>query len=209
MRNPFSRSLDQPVIFLSARRADFVGQVGNLRPIGGALWARPSGIAHNAARTASLSSANLALSALGIFLFASPAFAQVSAAVSGTVTDQSGATIPAAAVTAKNADTGAIRSTVTGSEGRYRLFSLPVGEYEISVQKQGFTAKIRKGVHLTVGQDAAVDVTLEIGDVSQQVVVNADASPVSANETGASGLVGEREVKDLPLNGRSYDELLT
>lgn len=140
---------------------------------------------------------------------ASPAFPQVSATISGTVTDPSGATIAAAAVTAKNSGTGASRQTVTDDAGHYRLLYLPVGEYEIDIKKPGFTEKIRKGIHLTVGQDATVDASLAVGDISQQVVVEGDAPPVSITETGESGLVGEHQVRDLPLNGRSYDELLT
>ena len=192
MRNSFSRPLDKTDVGQAILPAAAFQAARRLKAGGSQNW-----LPHKLALT------------MFLLAFAYPAFAQISGAVSGTVTDQSGATVPAASVTARNADTGATRSTVTGATGRYRLFSLPVGEYEIRVQKQGFSAKIRKGVHLTVGQDAAVDVSLEIGDVSQQVVVNADASPVSATETGASGLVGERQVKDLPLNGRSYDELLT
>ena len=143
--------------------------------------------------------------ALALLTLVSPAFSQISAAVSGTVTDPSGATISAAAVTAKNSDTGTTRATVTDGSGRYRLFALAVGEYEIHVQKQGFTEKVRKGVHLTVGRDATVDASLEVGDVSQQVVVNADASPVSTTETGASGTV---RCSDTPRSTRHKDSAM-
>jgi len=93
--------------------------------------------------------------------------------LSGSVTDQTGAVVSAAAVTAKNVDTGAVRSTVTGGSGLYQLFSLPPSEYEVHAKKQGFKEGVRTGVHLVVGQDAAVDVALEVGDVSQQLTVNA------------------------------------
>ncbi len=147
---------------------------------------------------------------LSLFIcIASPAAAQVAASIYGTVVDPSGATVAAADVTAMNADTGTIRKTVTDAAGRFRLISLPVGLYEIRVRKAGFSEKVRRGIHLTVGQDATVDLGLEVGDISQQVVVNADTSPLNAGAAGVSGLVGERQVKELPLNGRSYDELLT
>jgi hypothetical protein len=135
--------------------------------------------------------------------------AQVSATLSGEVTDQSGAAVTAASVTAKNLDTGAVRSTITDGVGRYKVFSLPLGKYEVRAKKQGFAEEIRTGVHLVVAQDATVDLSLRLGDVSQQITVNEDVPPVSVTATDISGLVGEQQVKDLPLNGRSYDELLT
>ena len=138
-----------------------------------------------------------------------PAFAQVGAALSGTVADQSKSAVPAAAVTVRNAGTGAVRGTTTDSAGRYQVVALPVGEYEIHVAKTGFAEAIRTGVHLVVGQDATVDVTLSLGSVSQQLTVTGDASPVSVSTTDISGLVGEQQVRNLPLNGRSFDELLT
>jgi hypothetical protein len=149
---------------------------------------------------------------LPVFLllsFASSLPAQVSAGFSGTVTDPTGAAVSAATVTVKNTDTGAIRSATTDAEGTYRVIFLPVGPYEIRAKKMGFKEAVRTGVHLAVGQDATVDMSLAVGDVSEQVTVNADASVVSATTTDVSGLVGEQQVKELPLNGRSYDELLT
>ena len=135
--------------------------------------------------------------------------AQVSANLSGTVTDPSGAVVSSAAVTAKNTDTGASRDAVTDSAGHYQLFSLPLGPYEVHARKTGFTEQVRKGVRLVVGQEATVDLTLQVGQPNQQVTVNADAPPVSLTTADITGVVGEEQVKDLPLNGRSYDELLT
>ena len=138
-----------------------------------------------------------------------PAAAQVSASLSGRVTDPSGAAVMAAAVTAKNLDTALSRTTATDSAGRYVFFGLPVGRYEVRVQKEGFAEEVRTGIHLVVGQDAGVDLSLHVGKVSEQVTVVADAPPVNLTTQDISGLVGEQQVKDLPLNGRSYDLLLT
>jgi len=135
--------------------------------------------------------------------------AQVSAGLSGTVTDQSGAVVSAAVITAKNIDTGAARDTVTDATGHYQLSALPLGPYEVRARRTGFTEEIRKGVHLVVGQDGTVDLSLRVGESSQQVTIEADAPPVSLTTADISGVVGEEQVKDLPLNGRSYDELLT
>jgi hypothetical protein len=135
--------------------------------------------------------------------------AQVSAILSGTVTDQSSAVVSGVTVTVKSVDTGAVRATSTDDFGLYRVFSLPVGEYEIRGQKPGFTDSLRTGVHLVVGQSATVDLGLRVGGSTQEVTVNADAPLVSVATRDISGLVGEQQIKDLPLNGRSYDELLT
>ncbi|HML17095.1 MAG TPA: carboxypeptidase-like regulatory domain-containing protein, partial [Bryobacteraceae bacterium] len=137
------------------------------------------------------------------------AHAQVSAAISGTVTDPSGAVVSAASVTVKNIDTGASRVTATDRSGRYQVLALPLGEYEVHAAKPGFAEEIRTGIHLAVGQDASIDLSLKVGQSSQQITVREDAPVVSVTTTDVSGLVGQQQVKDLPLNGRSFDELMT
>jgi hypothetical protein len=134
--------------------------------------------------------------------------AEVSASIKGMVTDPSGAPVPSAAVKTKNLETGAIRSSVTDDAGRYLVLSLPVGEYEIRVSKGGFQEAIRSGIHLLVGGEANVDLQLQVGVEISQITVRADAPIVSATTRDISGLVGEQAVRELPLNGRSYDLLL-
>jgi hypothetical protein len=133
----------------------------------------------------------------------------VSAILSGVVIDQSGAAISGASVEARSVDTGLLRGTVTDPGGRYQLFALPLGQYEVRVKKDGFAEAVRTGVRLLVGQDARVDVTLRLGAVTEEMKVTGDAAIVSVTTQDISGLVGEQQVKDLPLNGRSYDLLLT
>lgn len=135
--------------------------------------------------------------------------AQVSAILSGTITDPSGALVSGARIIATNDDTGAIRSGITNGLGRYHLSALPVGHYQIRADRAGFSEEIRTGINLVLGEDARVDLTLRIGTSSQQTTVIEDAPLVNTTAADISGLVGERQVKDLPLNGRSYDELLT
>ena len=134
--------------------------------------------------------------------------AQASASITGVITDTSGARVPAAAISVKNVETGALRSTVSDDAGRYQVLALPVGEYEIRVSKSGFKEQIRSGIHLAVGQEAGVNLILQIGEVKQQVTVAAEAPIVNTTTRDISGLVGERQIKELPLNGRSYDLLL-
>jgi hypothetical protein len=135
--------------------------------------------------------------------------AQVSAGVSGRVTDPRGATVSGAAVTAVNTETGEKRSTAADDAGRYWISALAVGQYELHVTKPGFQVQVQAGIHLVVGQQATVDVALRVGQVTEQVRVEGDAPVVDLTSADISGLVGEQQVKDLPLNGRSYDELMT
>jgi Carboxypeptidase regulatory-like domain len=153
----------------------------------------------------------LARYVLFAFLFvacASRARAQDLASISGMVSDQSGAAVAGADVDVKSDDTGLARSAISDGNGRFRVFSLPVGEYEIHARKQGFADMVRSGVHLVIGEDAKVDLTLQVGQVKQEIRVESDAPLVSVTTNDISGLVGEKQVKDLPLNGRSYDLLI-
>ena len=151
----------------------------------------------------------LRVSAIGAVLTLSPLFAQISASLSGTVTDQTGATIPSAQVTALNLDLGSERTSVTDGAGRFELQSLSLGRYRVRVSKQGFQEEVRTGIQLSVGQNASVDFQLPVGDASQQITVTEDAPIVDTSTANISGLVGGTQIKSLPLNGRSFDLLLT
>ena len=136
------------------------------------------------------------------------AHAQVSASIKGIVTDPSGAPVPAATVTAKNTETGAERISATDDAGWYQIVWLAVGQYEVTVAKTGFQEAVRGGIRLVVGEEASVDLKLQVSAVRAEVKVTEDAPIVSTATRDISGLVGEQQVKDLPLNGRSYDLLL-
>ncbi len=133
----------------------------------------------------------------------------VGASISGIVHDSTGASLPAAQVTIRNVETGAQRETVTDDSGRYTAASLPVGVYEVHVQKEGFSPQTKGGVQLVVGESASVNITLAVGEVRQEVTVVEVAPLVSLSTQDTSGLVNQKQVKELPLNGRSYDQLLT
>ncbi|MGH9714983.1 MAG: carboxypeptidase regulatory-like domain-containing protein [Candidatus Acidiferrales bacterium] len=150
----------------------------------------------------------LLLCLLACLSWAPVARAQTTANLSGTVTDQSGGTVSGASVTVKQLETGVARNTSTGPAGQYQVPAIPIGEYEVRITKPGFSEEIRTGIQLAVGQDASVDFALHVGEVTQQVKVNSDAGLVNTTTSDISGLVGERQVKNLPLNGRSYDLLL-
>ena len=134
--------------------------------------------------------------------------AQVTANLSGRVTDPSGAAVAAATVTAEDTDTGLSRTTQTGQTGLYELFELPVGHYEVRASKDGFAEEVRKGIVLVVGQSATADLSLGLGQLKQQITVNENVPVVNTSTQDISGLVGEQQIRGLPLNGRSYDLLL-
>ncbi|HEY2457284.1 MAG TPA: carboxypeptidase-like regulatory domain-containing protein, partial [Candidatus Acidoferrum sp.] len=143
-----------------------------------------------------------------LLIFTGPAHAQVTASIKGIITDASNASVPGVAVRVRNIETGATRSTMTDNGGRYLVLALPVGEYEVRASKQGFQDATHSGIHLVVSQEASVDVTMQVSSVRAEVNVTSDAPMVTTTTQDISGLVGERAIKDLPLNGRSYDLLL-
>src|SRR5580658_2039376 len=99
--------------------------------------------------------------------------AQSVSQIAGTVRDASGLAVPGAEVTATQADTGLVRTAVTSSDGAYVLPSLPVGPYRMEIKKQGFSTYLQNGIVLQVDTAPAVDVTLKVGAVSEQVQVEA------------------------------------
>jgi hypothetical protein len=142
-------------------------------------------------------------------LLSPAARAQSGGSISGLVSDSSGGTVVGATVTIRNLETGAERSVSTDDTGRYNAASLAVGTYDLKVEKPGFRSTSLSNVTLVVGQREAISFTLQVGDVHQTVEVPANPTVVAVTTEDISGLVGERQVKDLPLNGRSYDQLLS
>jgi len=136
-------------------------------------------------------------------------WAQVAATISGRVEDASGGTMSGTTVTVKNLDTGATRVVATDERGNFKVLSLSVGWHEVKAEKTGFKAAVWTGISLAAGQEAVVSLRLEVGNVVQQVTVSGEAPLVNTTLAPVSGLVGGREVKDLPLNGRSFDNLIT
>jgi hypothetical protein len=137
------------------------------------------------------------------------ALAQVSATISGKVEDATGTGINGATVTVKTLDTGATRTMLSDESGNFKIVALPLGQQEIKAEKQGFKSVLRNGVDLKVAQEAVINLRLEVGDLAQQITVSAENPVVNTTTAPVSGVVGEREVKDLPLNGRSFDNLIT
>src|SRR5438270_1488996 len=136
-------------------------------------------------------------------------WAQVTAIISGRVEDAAGIGVNGATVTVKSLETGATRAATTDEAGNFKILSLPLGSQEVRAEKKGFKAAVRMGINLKVAQEAVVNLRLEVGELIQQVTVLEEAPVVNTTTASVSGVVGEREVKDLPLNGRSFDNLIT
>ena len=145
---------------------------------------------------------------IGIILNAYPTYAQVTTAtIAGVVQDASGAVIPGVSVTTRNVDTGITRTVTTDEGGRYTLPDLTVGNYEVEAQLPGFQTEVRSGITLSVGRSAVVNFALKVGQLSDKVTITEEAPLVESTTAAMSSLVDERTIRDLPLNGRSWDNL--
>ena len=151
---------------------------------------------------------------LGFLVFALALFAceqllaGVTASISGTVTDPSGAVIVGATVTAANVDTGVNTTQSTNGQGFYSFQSLPLGNYTISVQQTGFKAYAQTGLVLDVNSALVVDVKLQVGAATEKVEVSSTALHVDTESTQMGEVITGKEMTDVPLVTRSYTDLL-
>ncbi|MBI4482457.1 MAG: TonB-dependent receptor [Acidobacteria bacterium] len=129
------------------------------------------------------------------------------ASISGNVQDESGAVIPGVTVTVNNLDTGISRTLVTDDQGRYHVPQLPLGNYELTATLEGFKTAVRSGIKLTIGRGAVVDLSLELGEITERLLVVGEAPLVQTTDAGISGLVDDKKIRDLPLNGRDIGQL--
>jgi Carboxypeptidase regulatory-like domain/TonB dependent receptor-like, beta-barrel len=129
--------------------------------------------------------------------------------IRGTIVDATGAPVPGAQVTLTQTATGAVRTATSGTDGVYTLPELPVGPYQLTVTKQGFSKYVQNGIVLQVGVNPTINVSLKVGSVTQEVTVQAAAQMVEIQNTGVGQVTAPQEVQDLPLNGRQLTDLLT
>src|SRR5258708_5055653 len=151
----------------------------------------------------------LVVAAVACLIASSVAIAQTSAgSIAGRVIDTTGGALPGVTITATNAKTGFSRTVVTGAEGRYTFPSLPVGPYNVTAELSGFTTVTTRNVEAQVSTERVVNVSLKQVAVSEQITVTAEAPLVST--TPAIGtIVTEKEIQNLPLNGRQFANLGT
>jgi hypothetical protein len=128
--------------------------------------------------------------------------------ISGTVRDPQGAAVPKAEVFFEEQKTGASRTATTNEDGFYSAPSLPIGSYTVSVAPQGFKKTVSSGLELHVSESLVVNLTLEVGQVSETVNVSAEGAPVETRSGDVNSLISEKQVTELPLNGRNYAQLV-
>jgi hypothetical protein len=160
-------------------------------------------------RTTKTAACFLAFVALALSpLLSGTAFAQVAGAtLSGTVTDQSGAFVPQAAISVRNVATDITRNTTTSASGFYSVPNLLPGTYDVKASAQGFSTHLSTGITLTVGAQQVLDITLQVGQISQTVQVTTEAPNVELASSSISATVNSTTVRELPLNGRSWTDL--
>lgn len=124
--------------------------------------------------------------------------------MTGLVTDPSGGVVPEATVTVSNQQTGVKKTTVTNPDGNYTVTPLIAGLYDVTVSKVGFKTSTKTGIRLDVAESARVDLTLELGEVTQTVEVKASGAMLQTEDTSVGSVVAESGVVNLPLNGRNY-----
>ena len=143
-------------------------------------------------------------------LCAAPARGQVAQAeLRGTVVDESGGVMPGAAVTATHSGTGVSRTAVTSVTGTYSMPALPVGIYTVTAELSGFGSFSKEGVRLGVGESATLNFTLKLATMNENVTVSGEAPLIDTKKSDLSGHVEQRQVENLPLNGRNWLDLVS
>ena len=148
----------------------------------------------------------------GGFLFLSVecglTWAQATAQISGSAKDQTGAVLPGVEVTATQTETGTVRNTITNESGSYVLPNLTIGPYKLEATLPGFRTFAQTGIVLQVNSSPTINVVLEVGQVSEQVEVQANAALVETRNVGVGSVVENTRILELPLDGRQAVELI-
>jgi hypothetical protein len=144
----------------------------------------------------------------GILFSSLSALGSVTGSISGVARDTSGAVIPGVTVTAVDTQTGITQSTTTNEQGFYAFTALPVGPYQLKFQKNGFKEYQETGLVIDVNTALRVDATLQVGGVTQEVTVSSTAVHVESSNTQSGEVITGSSMTSMPLNGRSYTDLL-
>src|SRR5262245_26771031 len=135
--------------------------------------------------------------------------AQATAQISGSARDQSGAVLPGVEIKATQTETGITRETITNETGSYALPNLPIGPYRLEAALPGFRTYAQTGIVLQVNSSPVINVVLEVGQVSEQVEVQANAALVETRNAGVGQVIENARILELPLNGRAVVELVS
>jgi hypothetical protein len=145
---------------------------------------------------------------LALFLLPASLSADVTGVFLGLVKDQSGAVLPGVEVVATNLETNLSQETRTDAAGQYRILALPIGKYKIEATLTGFQKFVATGIELAVNEQHRVDIALQVGNVEQTVEISAAVAQIETTNTQLGEVIDEKKVLSLPLNGRSYIDLL-
>src|SRR6266403_1459934 len=152
----------------------------------------------------------IAVLAVSLVTFLPLSFAQKTTGdIDGTVTDQSGAMLPGAALTLTDQANGTVRKTTSNAQGSFSFLNLPVGTYTITATKEGFKALSQKDVAVHVATVTTPTLGLEIGAATEMVTVEAKAVLLNTENGEVGGVMLSEQVSQLPLNGRNFIELTT
>ena len=151
---------------------------------------------------------NFAMSLAALMLLCASSWAQVGGRLAGTVTDSSKSVVPGATITVTNAETGISREVVSDAQGRFVVNALPPARYNVSGSMTGFKTTVQQGITVNVGGDITLDLTLEVGTVAEQVTVTSEAPLIETRTAAVSGVVEEKTIREIPLNGRSFSNLM-
>src|SRR5437870_10093874 len=139
---------------------------------------------------------------MNVILLALFLWAQGTSQIQGVVKDTTGAVIGGAEVKATQTDTGVARTVVSAEDGVYVLPNLPIGPYRVEVSKPGFATYVQSGIVLQVATNQTIDVTLKVGELAQQIQVEANARPVDLQGISVGGVLENTRILELPPNGR-------
>jgi outer membrane receptor protein involved in Fe transport len=151
----------------------------------------------------------LILLLLGVLAFGVRAEAQDKGTILGRVMDTSGAVLAQSAITVRNVGTNVTHSATTDDQGRYSIPDLDIGTYEVQGETTGFKKTTHAGVDVSVGSHVVVDLVLQVGSVTDTVVVQERSSQVETTSSALGSLVEPTQLHDLPLNGRNYTDLIS
>jgi hypothetical protein len=150
----------------------------------------------------------IALAILSFFAYSSPAYPQGTtvAQLTGTVLDESGGAVKGASIVLVQPETNRTYQTASNDSGYYAIPNIQPAKYELTVSFKGFATSIRKGLELTVGQSATVDVTLKVATAAEQVIVTTEAPVIEPTKTEISQVIGTQEINSLPISGRLFTD---
>ncbi len=145
---------------------------------------------------------------LALIVSAAPARAQTGATLAGVVQDATGGVLPGVIVVVRNVSTDATRQATSGVDGRFTIAGLPAGNYEVRSELNGFRPLVRSGIALTVGENAALILKMEVG-AREAVTVTGATSQVNTRSSELSFLIDQRTIAQIPVNGRNYTDLMS